>query len=154
MPNTLRQGRSLVNLLHIFRTTFPKKSSGWLLLNVFLGNQCRNTWICKETSLHSVIQNLFKTMLRQKSGPIRKSLNKTINSQKGDIWKPKYIIFEKFLSGLLIWECRVEQNFFLCFSVYFYASVCPFLNRSSPLSVNVPVLSACKYIWLSVSVIC
>ena len=30
---TLRHGCSTVNLLHIFRTPFPKNSSGWLLLN-------------------------------------------------------------------------------------------------------------------------
>ena len=29
---TLRHGSSLVYLLHIFRTTFPKNTSGWLLL--------------------------------------------------------------------------------------------------------------------------
>ena len=29
---TLWHGRSLVNLLHIFRTPFPKNTSGWLLL--------------------------------------------------------------------------------------------------------------------------
>ena len=28
----LRHGRSLVNLLHIFRTPFPRNTSGWLLL--------------------------------------------------------------------------------------------------------------------------
>ena len=28
----LRHGCSLVNLLHIFRTTFPRNTSGWLLL--------------------------------------------------------------------------------------------------------------------------
>ena len=31
---TLRRGCSPVNLLHIFRTPFPKKTSTWLLLNV------------------------------------------------------------------------------------------------------------------------
>ena len=30
----LRHGSSPVNLLHIFRTTFPRNTSGWLLLNV------------------------------------------------------------------------------------------------------------------------
>ena len=30
---TLRHGRSTVNLLHIFRTTFPKNTSEWLLLS-------------------------------------------------------------------------------------------------------------------------
>ena len=31
---TLRHGCSPVNLLHIFRTLFPKNTSGWLLLNI------------------------------------------------------------------------------------------------------------------------
>ena len=31
---TFRHGCSPVNLLHIFRTPFPKSTSGWLLLNV------------------------------------------------------------------------------------------------------------------------
>ena len=31
---TLRYGCSPVNLLHIFRTLFPRNTSGWLLLNV------------------------------------------------------------------------------------------------------------------------
>ena len=30
---TLRHGRSPVNLLHIFRTTFPKSTFGWLILS-------------------------------------------------------------------------------------------------------------------------
>ena len=32
IETTLRPGCSPVNLLHIFRTPFPKKTSGWLLL--------------------------------------------------------------------------------------------------------------------------
>ena len=32
---TLRHGCSSVNLLHIFRTSFPKNTSGWLLLNLY-----------------------------------------------------------------------------------------------------------------------
>ena len=35
---TLRHGCSPVNLLHIFRTLFPKNTSGWLLLNIFINN--------------------------------------------------------------------------------------------------------------------
>ena len=31
MEILLRHGRSPVNLLHIFRTPFPKNTSGWLL---------------------------------------------------------------------------------------------------------------------------
>ena len=31
---TLRNGRSPVNLLHIFRTPFPRNTSGWLLLKI------------------------------------------------------------------------------------------------------------------------
>ena len=34
IENTLRHGCSHVDLLHIFRTPFPKNSSGWLLLNI------------------------------------------------------------------------------------------------------------------------
>ena len=34
----LRHGSSPGNLLHIFRTTFPKKTSGWLLLNQALSD--------------------------------------------------------------------------------------------------------------------
>ena len=34
----LRHGSSPVNLLHIFGTTFPKKTSGWLLLNQALSD--------------------------------------------------------------------------------------------------------------------
>ena len=33
---TLRPGCSRVNLLHIFRTPFPKNTPGWLLLNISL----------------------------------------------------------------------------------------------------------------------
>ena len=29
----LRHGCSLINLMHIFRTPFPKNTSGWLLLS-------------------------------------------------------------------------------------------------------------------------
>ena len=36
---TLRRGCSPLNLLHIFRTTFPKNTSGWLLLEVLF--QCK-----------------------------------------------------------------------------------------------------------------
>ena len=33
---TLRHGCSPVNVLHIFRTPFPRNTSEWLLLNVFV----------------------------------------------------------------------------------------------------------------------
>ena len=56
---TLRHGRSPVNLLHIFRTTFMKNTSGWLLLNVIntLGHYRNHyfkfsTYIFPEESLH------------------------------------------------------------------------------------------------------
>ena len=35
---TLRHGCSPVNLLHIFRTPFPRDTSGWLLLNLVESN--------------------------------------------------------------------------------------------------------------------
>ena len=35
---TLRHGCSPVNLLHIFRTPFPKNTPGWLFLKKFTGN--------------------------------------------------------------------------------------------------------------------
>ena len=34
IENALRHGCSPVNLLHVFRTSFPRKTSGWLLLNI------------------------------------------------------------------------------------------------------------------------
>ena len=34
IENTLRHACSPVNLLHIFRTPFPRNTSGWLLLAV------------------------------------------------------------------------------------------------------------------------
>ena len=33
-PIALRHGRSPVNLLHVFRTAFPRNTSGWLLLDI------------------------------------------------------------------------------------------------------------------------
>ena len=41
IENTLRRRCSPVNLLHIFRTLFPKNSSGWVLLYV-------DNSVCKE----------------------------------------------------------------------------------------------------------
>ena len=38
----LRHGCSPVNLQHIFRTPFPKNSSGWLLLILLISNVCQN----------------------------------------------------------------------------------------------------------------
>ena len=38
---TLRYGCSPVNLLHIFRTPFPKSTSGWLLLKKDSVFRCR-----------------------------------------------------------------------------------------------------------------
>ena len=35
---TLRHGCSPVNLLHMFRTTFPKNTDGELLLSIYLKN--------------------------------------------------------------------------------------------------------------------
>ena len=34
IETTFRHGCSLANLLHIFRTPFPKNPSGWLLLEI------------------------------------------------------------------------------------------------------------------------
>ena len=43
---TLRQGCSPVNMLHIFKTPFPRNTSGWLLLkNEFFKNSSHETGI-------------------------------------------------------------------------------------------------------------
>ena len=55
---TLWHGCSPVSLLHIFRTPFPKNTSGWLLLNIVMwkyindGNRDYFTVIIEEKSIH------------------------------------------------------------------------------------------------------
>ena len=44
---TLRHGCSPINLLHIFRTSFPKNTSGWLLLNVAVKWLSSMIWLIK-----------------------------------------------------------------------------------------------------------
>ena len=44
---TLRHGCSPINLLHIFRTSFPKNTSGWLLLNVVVKWLSSMVWLIK-----------------------------------------------------------------------------------------------------------
>ena len=44
---TLRHGCSPINLLHIFRTSFPKNTSGWLLLNVAVKWLSSMVWLIK-----------------------------------------------------------------------------------------------------------
>ena len=40
-------GFSSENLLYIFRTTFPKNTSGWLLLNIFIPYKIWNVFFKK-----------------------------------------------------------------------------------------------------------
>ena len=47
-----RYGCSPVNLLHIFRTTFPRNTSGWLLLGLFSGAYFQHIFRIKLTKFH------------------------------------------------------------------------------------------------------
>ena len=49
---TLRYGCSLVNMLHIFRTHFPRNTSGWLLLNVWCFQSFLISNVYKQSKLH------------------------------------------------------------------------------------------------------
>ena len=58
---TFRHGCSPVNLLHIFRTPFPRNTSGWLLLKVRL-----LVWItkCNKSRLQSAMGVLLQSVIK------------------------------------------------------------------------------------------
>ena len=57
---TLRHGCSPVDLLHIFRTPFPRNTSGWLLLNF------HNQTICSNQCIQKSIANFLCSFLYSK----------------------------------------------------------------------------------------
>ena len=91
---TLRYGCSPVNLLYIFRTPFPKNSSGWLLPDIGL--------------CHSSVQFL-------KVGNIRKSYGLSFNSWDYSLLS-EHEISSYWLSLLIIhqWPVFINRRNFLC----------------------------------------
>ena len=66
----LRHGYSPVNLLHIFRTPFPKSTSGWLLLKKDSVFRCRKLfhWYTIAYCLNDLLLNNFKNLQSNQKG--------------------------------------------------------------------------------------
>ena len=65
----LRHGRSPLNLLHIFSISFPRNTSGWLLLNnaKFWTKKCKKQYMCcnyNDTSTTYFISNMALLRVR------------------------------------------------------------------------------------------
>ena len=81
---TLRHGCSPVNLLHIFRTPFPRNTSGWLLLRILhplyhskiIGHIFKNKQINKRVCIHESIRLIIiKMKIKMKNRSQRYDIN-------------------------------------------------------------------------------
>ena len=124
----LRHGCSPVNLLHIFRTSFPRNSSGWLLL-IFMTSPCSNYWCHQISSLFTFQTFAFKPFmdvwilhLRQRVAAQKMKFSiKDFTSQSDQIRRYLWIgshllkkpLMENFIFCALCKKCplfRVYQN--------------------------------------------
>ena len=71
----LWHGCSPVNLLHIFRIPFPRKTSGWLLLGVFKGALSGLRQVLATESLLKMMKNAFYFTSRQELVSFSRYLN-------------------------------------------------------------------------------